>query len=207
MSLNPEQFWNERYAETNFAYGKAPNIFFKEQIEQLPKGNVLLPAEGEGRNAVFAAQLGWEVNAFDISSAGKNKALELAREQNVSIDYQVGNLSELNYPINSFSAIGLIYAHFPAQLRSEIHSDLVRLLQPGGRVILEGFSKRNLTYLAKNPNIGGPANEEMLFSIETIHSEFSDLEIVLLEEKEVELNEGIYHNGLGSVIRFVGRKK
>ena len=153
--------WNERYSKQEFAYGEEPNNYLKEQLEKFTVGTILFPAEGEGRNAVFAAKLGWTVSAFDISAQGKNKALRLAESNNVKIDYQVGELNSLHYADNHFDAIALIYAHFPAQL----------------------------------------------FSIEEIKSDFENFEILELEEKEIELKEGLFHNGIGMVIRFVGRKK
>ena len=80
-----KEFWNERYYENGYAYGEEANIFFKEELLKLKPGNILLPAEGEGRNAVFAAKQGWEVEAFDISDVGKEKAIQLARKNGVNI--------------------------------------------------------------------------------------------------------------------------
>jgi hypothetical protein len=70
--------WNERYGADEYVYGKEPNGFLKEFIDNHPPGKILLPAEGEGRNAVYAASKGWEVTAFDFSEEGKKKALKLA---------------------------------------------------------------------------------------------------------------------------------
>jgi len=78
MNENWADKWNERYSKEEFAYGKLPNNYLKEQLERLPVGTILFPAEGEGRNAVFAAKPGWKVSAFNISVEGKNKALQLA---------------------------------------------------------------------------------------------------------------------------------
>ena len=89
--------WNERYSNDEFAYGELPNNYLKEQLEKLAPGTILFPAEGEGRNAVFAAKLGWKVAAFDISNEGKNKAIKLAEKNKVEIDYQVGELQTLNF--------------------------------------------------------------------------------------------------------------
>ena len=89
--------WNDRYSNDEFAYGEEPNNYLKEQIEKLEIGTILFPAEGEGRNAIFAAKSGWKVSAFDISEEGKNKALKLAKANNVSIDYQVGELETLDF--------------------------------------------------------------------------------------------------------------
>lgn len=199
--------WNDRYSKEEFAYGEAPNNYLKEQIEKLSAGKILFPAEGEGRNAVFAARLGWTVSAFDISDEGKNKAIRFAEANNVTIDYQVGELESLNYQSEQFDVIALIYAHFPAAIKSAIHKTLDQYLRKGGIIIFEAFSKKHLEYLAKNDKVGGPKDIESLFSIEEIQSDFPNYEIIELEEKEIELNEGIFHNGTGSVIRFVGRKK
>jgi len=204
---NWTQRWDDRYSNEEFAYGEEPNNFFKEEIEKLNAGTILFPAEGEGRNAVYAAKLGWKVAAFDISEEGKNKALKLAAANNVSIDYQVGELETLNYQAEQFDAIALIYAHFPAEIKSSIHKTLDKYLRQNGIVIFEAFSKKHLEYLALNDKVGGPKDIESLFSIEEIQADFSNYEIIELVEKEIELNEGLFHNGKGSVIRFVGKKK
>lgn len=199
--------WNERYGSSEFAYGVEPNNYLKEQLEKLQTGKILFPAEGEGRNAVYAAKLGWTVSAFDISSEGRNKAQQLAESNLVTIDYQVGELHTLGYREEEFDAVALIYAHFPAAIKSEIHQTLDRYLRKGGHLIFEAFSKRHLEYLSRNEKVGGPKDGGSLFSTEEILSDFRGYEVVELKETEIELNEGLYHNGLGSVIRFVGRKK
>ncbi|AFD07501.1 class I SAM-dependent methyltransferase [Solitalea canadensis] len=199
--------WNDRYSKEEFAYGEQPNNYLKEQLEKLSVGTILFPAEGEGRNAIFAAKLGWTVSAFDISVEGKNKAFRLAEGNNVSIDYQVGELQTLNFNTEQFDAIALIYAHFPADIKSFYHKTLDKYLKKGGLVIFEAFSKNHLSYISKNEKVGGPKDIEMLFSIDEIKSDFDKYEIIELEEKEIELKEGLFHNGEGSVIRFVGRKK
>ena len=204
---NWTQRWNDRYSSEEFAYGEDPNNYLKEQLEKLNPGAILFPAEGEGRNAIFAAKSGWKVSAFDISEEGKNKALKLAAANNVSIDYQVGEFETLDFQKEQFDTIALIYAHFPAEIKSAIHKQLDKLLRKNGIVIFEAFSKTHLEYLAINEKVGGPKDIESLFSIEEIQGDFSNYEIIILEEKEIELNEGVFHNGKGSVIRFVGKKK
>lgn len=199
--------WNERYSAADFAYGEEPNLYLKEQLEKLKPGSILFPAEGEGRNAVFAAKLGWKVFAFDISDEGKKKALRLAEANKVSIDYQVGELHAGMYGTEQFDAIALIYAHFPADIKSPLHKLLDSFLRKDGTLIFEAFSKKHLDYIAKNEKVGGPKELAMLFSIEEIKADFANYAIIELEEKEIELTEGSFHNGTGSVIRFVGRKR
>jgi 2-polyprenyl-3-methyl-5-hydroxy-6-metoxy-1,4-benzoquinol methylase len=199
--------WNDRYSKPEFAYGEQPNKYLKEQLEKLSPGNILFPAEGEGRNAVFAAQLGWTVSAFDISMEGRNKAIQLAEKNHVNINYQVGELQDLELLAGHFDAMALIYAHFPADIKSHYHKALDKFLRKGAIVIFEAFSKHHLDYIQKNDQVGGPKDINMLFSIEEIRSDFSNYDIIKLEAKEIELQEGLFHNGRGSVIRFVGKKR
>ena len=103
--------------------------------------------------------------------------------------------------------MALIYAHFPTDIKSSYHKALDKYLRKGGIVIFEAFSKKHLDYIARNENVGGPKEFAMLFSIEEIKADFANYEIIELEEKEIELKEGSFHNGTGSVIRFTGRKK
>jgi ubiquinone/menaquinone biosynthesis C-methylase UbiE len=198
--------WDERYSSEEFAYGTEPNNYLREQLSKLQPGKILFPAEGEGRNAVFAATQGWQVSAFDISANGRNKALQLAEQLGTTIDYQVGELSTLNYQKQQFDAFALIYAHFPGDIKSSIHQMLNQYLRRGGFVIFEAFSKNHLEYIAKNEKVGGPKDIESLFSIEEIKVDFPDYDRIELTETEIELNEGLFHNGTGSVIRFVGQK-
>lgn len=198
--------WDDRYSNEEFAYGETPNNYLKDQLAKLSPGKILFPAEGEGRNAVYAAKNGWTVVAFDISSEGKNKALKLAEKNHVVLDYKVGELEKLGFEAGQFDAIALIYAHFPANIKSLYHKKLDAFLKVGGTVIFEAFSKKHLDYLAKNEKVGGPKDIESLFSIEEIKADFPNYEFGELQEMEIELSEGIFHNGTGSVIRFIGRK-
>lgn len=197
-----KEFWNERYAEADYAYGCEPNTFLKENISKLPNGKILFPAEGEGRNAVFAAQLGYNVSAFDTSEEGQKKAIKLAQNSKTSIDYKVGFLEDLNYSENEFDAIVLIYAHVPDNVRKEFHHKLLSLLKTNGIIIFEAFSKEQLKY-----NSGGPKEIKMLFSEEEVKEEFLNLKFSIIETTETELKEGKYHIGKANVVRFIATKK
>ncbi|MBX7059229.1 MAG: class I SAM-dependent methyltransferase [Leptospirales bacterium] len=200
------QRWEDRYRDPQFAFGKEPNDFLCQQLPQLAPGRILLPADGEGRNGVYAAGLGWQVYSFDISSEGQKKALQLAAEKQVVIDFQVGEFSALSYAPASFDAMALIYAHFPAAIRAELHRQLAAALRPGGHLILEAFSKNHLQYVDRNPRVGGPRELPMLFSAEELRQEFPDFEFLRLSEEILTLREGIYHDGEGAVLRLLARK-
>lgn len=199
--------WNDRFSKTEFVYGELPNEYFKEQLDKLPVGQILLPAEGEGRNGVYAAKLGWQVSAFDISEQGRAKALKLAEKNQVTLDYQVGELHTLNYTPKQFDVLALIFAHFPADIKSRMHKALSPYVRTGGTLIFEAFSKNHLQYNSNNESVGGPKELAMLFSKQELLADFPDYDVLELEEEVIHLNEGPYHSGIGSVIRFVGRKR
>jgi 2-polyprenyl-3-methyl-5-hydroxy-6-metoxy-1,4-benzoquinol methylase len=197
-----KQFWNKRYAEHEFAYGKEPNQFLNEHLHLLPKGKILFVAEGEGRNAVFAAKNGFQVYAFDYSDSGRKKAKDLASENNVVIDYEVSDVLQLSYEKNSFDAIVFIYTHFPSDIRKKDHEKLLTLLKINGKILFEAFSKEQINYTS-----GGPKDSAMLFSEDEVKNEFTRVNFDFLKKEIIKLNEGPYHQGEASVIRFIGNKK
>jgi len=194
-------FWEARYGADSYAYGTEPNLFFRQQLQKLKPGRLLLPAEGEGRNAVFAAGLGWEVDAFDHSAAGRQKALELAAQKGVSIRYELATVSDFFFPEREYAAVGLIFAHLPAAERKELHKKSFSALRSGGRILLEAFSVEQL-----GNKSGGPKSPAMLMREGDIHHDFPEAEVLFLAAEKIELNEGPFHQGEASVIRFVGQK-
>ncbi len=191
---------NNRYDEETYAYGTSPNLFFKKQLELLPIGSILLPAEGEGRNAIYTLSKGWDVLAFDYSIAARKKAIRLAESEGLILNYEVIDILNLNTK-KRFDVLGLSYAHFPISIRALAYQNLLKFVKPNGKVIFEAFSKKQL-----GKTSGGPQTKEMLFSIEDVKNEFEGIVFEILVEKDIKLNEGLYHKGIASVIRFKGTK-
>jgi len=203
-----KEMWNNRYAEPEFVYGKAPNKFVLNNLDKINKqSNILFAAEGEGRNAVFAASKGHKVSAIDYSVEAKKKAIKLALEFDVKLDYQVGNLLETEYPKASFDALVLVFAHFPPQFRQMIHRKLQSYLKPGGILLLESFSKNHLEVSKNNEKTSGPQNLELLYTLELLKDDFNELNFSVATEEIETLDEGPYHQGKSSLIRLIGEKK
>jgi SAM-dependent methyltransferase len=194
--------WNERYSTDEFIYGKEPNNFFKEELKKLSPGKVLMFGEGEGRNAVYAASLGWSVDAIDQSEAGKAKATQLSSERKVKINYYVEDLSSYIPKQNHYDAAVFIFLHIEEKLRSLVFKNAIDSLRPGGKIILEAFEKDQLKY-----DSGGPKDEELLYSLEDIAEKFIDLEFEKFSKENIYLDEGPLHKGEAEVIRFVGSIK
>lgn len=198
-------FWNERYAEPEPAYGTEPNVFFAEQIAGVTPGRILLPAEGQGRNALHAASLCWEVVACDYSEAGRRGALKAADEAGLSIDYEVVDLADPEHlrrlcAKGPFDTLGVFYMHLPPAHQGTVLDALCSALAPGGTLLLELFSPEQLHYAS-----GGPRNAEMLCDPDWLRQRltphFTSLEV---GQHLIELHEGPYHRGAASVVRATG---
>lgn len=200
---HPRTFWDNRYAEAAYAYGTKPNVYFKNQLDAIPTpGRLLLLAEGEGRNAVYAAQQGWQVTAVDFSEKARGKALALAAENDVHFEYLIANIQDYNLVGNGpWDAIGLIYAHFPPELRVSIHHKCTKALKKDGRVILEAFNRKQLGRLS-----GGPQDIDLLYSKIMLEEDFDGLEMLEATESTTFLSEGEGHAGLAEVVRFLLKK-
>jgi len=193
--------WDERYARQEYIYGTEPNKFLKDQLTNLKPGKILFPAEGEGRNAVFAVSLGWQTDAFDQSIEAQKKALQLADKKGVSIGYNIQLLDEWNPEPDQYDCIALIFVHLPDGLRQKVHNSVIRALKPGGTLILEAFTLNQLPRTS-----GGPKTAELLFSEQQITSDFKELIFTKFEETQSLLDEGPLHQGLADVIQLIAIK-
>ncbi|NQU54916.1 MAG: class I SAM-dependent methyltransferase [Bacteroidetes bacterium] len=173
----------------------------KQELEKLTPCKILFPAEGEGRNAVFAATLGWNVTAFDPSIEGKNKAELLAQKKGVQINYLIDSYENVVFQKEQFDCIVLVFAHMHPLKRNEYHKKLMTFLKPGGTLILEGFSKKQI-----NNTSGGPGNIDMLFSEQELQKDFNSFSKLNIIETNMDLDEGSFHQGNAAVIRVLGIK-
>jgi SAM-dependent methyltransferase len=197
--MNP---WDERFAGEGFAYGTEPSRWLVEQAHRIPPGlPVLALGEGEGRNAVFLAGRGLEVEAVDGSPVGLAKAQRLASSRGLPLRTTVADLADHVAAPGRFGAVVLVFLHLPPGLRATVHARAAAALAPGGVVVLEAFTPRQLSFTS-----GGPRQLDMLYDRETILGDFPGVEWDVLEETEVELDEGPLHQGRASLLRGRGRK-
>jgi SAM-dependent methyltransferase len=196
-----KDFWNQRYSEPDFAYGTAPNAYFKSIIDQLPPGRLLVPGAGEGRDAVYAATLGWDVLAFDQSEAGREKALKLAAENKVNIRFEVADVQYFTTN-ETFDAIALIFFHLPEHLRHHLFMGIKGWLGKDAHLMIESFTPAQLNNFS-----GGPKDLSFLLTSEMLAKEFGYLDILENREMQTVLDEGTHHQGLADVVRLYGVKR
>ncbi|WP_379544422.1 class I SAM-dependent methyltransferase [Psychrobacter sp. R86515] len=197
--------WDERYSGTEFAFGTEPNDFLRETFEQIPVGgHVLCLAEGEGRNAVFLAEQGFEVTAMDMSEVGLNKANKLAKDRGVAITTQVVDLAHYDFGQDKWDAIVSIWAHVPETVRQYVHAQVSAALKPEGVFIVEAYTERQLGTEA----VGGPpaSQRERFGALKNFQNELVGLNEVVGIEKLRMVSEGKRHQGLSAVVQFVGKK-
>ena len=192
--------WDERYNRSDYIYGTEPNLFLKDFIEKNKPGKLLLPGDGEGRNSVYAAKSGWQVTAFDSSKVAKAKALKLARQMNVSIQYDVCSVMDFS-TAHKFDLISIIFLHLEPNIRKSFHKKLKEHLNKEGHILLEVFSKEQI-----HNSTGGPKNPDMLYSIDELKHDFDGMNIKFLEKTTTYLSEGTHHNGQANVIRLLASK-
>jgi SAM-dependent methyltransferase len=191
-----KDFWNDRYAETAYAYGTEPNAFLAEIMTALQPGTCLFPCEGEGRNAVFAATKEWKVDAFDQSEKGLEKCLALANQYGVEVNYQLADAVDFDYGAEKYDMIALVFAHFNPETRQTVHQKCFDALKPGGVIIIEAFNPKQLEFSS-----GGPKEEANLYTEAMLKNDFQHAGHITFATTTCRLNEGKYHEGFAAVIR------
>jgi SAM-dependent methyltransferase len=193
------QFWDERYRGDDWAYGRSANDFVREEAHRITEGAVLCLAEGEGRNAVFLAELGHSVTAVDFSRQGLDKAALLARERHVLVELVHADLATYDLGEGKYAGIVSTFAHVPPDVRRRVHSLIARALAPGGVLLLEAYTPRQLGY-----GTGGPKDPAFLMDLATLRLELTGLDFVVAKEIDRDVREGAYHTGMGAVVQVVG---
>ncbi len=193
--------WDERYAAGEFVYGSEPNDFLVSVADRIPKGRVLSLAEGQGRNAVYLAGLGYEVVGVDSSAIGLEKAQQLARERGVKIETQVADLATLDIGVSCWEGIVSIFCHLPSAIRKELLRKVVAGLRPGGVFIMEAYTPRQLNF-----KTGGPSSEDLLPSLSDLKQELEGLILQHAVEIERDVVEGLLHTGRAAVVQIVATR-
>ena len=193
--------WDQRFSQRVYVYGTCPNDFLRDAIANKPKGKVLCLADGEGRNGVYLAQQGHEVTSVDISSAGLQKARDLANKRGVSIQTIVADLHIFDMGQNQWDAIVSIFCHLPTPTRLAVHKRVIKGLKPGGLFLLEAYTPAQIAL-----GTGGPRAEDLLMTLSDLQAELCGMELVHACELERDIHEGILHNGRSSVVQVIARK-
>jgi SAM-dependent methyltransferase len=201
---DPAGTWNRRFAGDDFLFGTQPNEWLRAHADVWAPGQrVLCVADGEGRNSVWLAQRGLRVTAFDIAEVGVAKARRLAAARGVEVDHQVADCDGFAWPRAAFDGIAAIFVQFadPA-LRVRLFARMIDSLAPGGTLVLQGYTPKQLEY-----RTGGPPIASHLYTPELLREAFAALDIVELRAYEAEVAEGSGHRGWSALLGLVARKR
>jgi len=196
--------WNLRFAEPDYIFGTAPNRFLASKKGLFRKGETALcVADGEGRNSVWLAEQGLEVDAFDFSPPAVEKAKRLAAERGVHVRHEVAGVDDWRWPRAAYDVVAAIFVQFAGpDMRGRMFARMLEALKPGGLLLLEGYTPKQLEY-----RTGGPSQVENLYTAPMLREAFRDLEILELREYEDELEEGERHTGRSALIDLVARAR
>lgn len=198
---DPKQMWETRYGPDEFIYGIEPNDFLASTAADLPIGDVLCVADGEGRNGVHLASLGHRVTSVDLTEAGMAKAARLAAERGVALTTVVADLADFDLGEDRWDAVVSIFAHTPPPIRRRIHGALATALRPDGRLILEAYTPDQV-----GRGTGGPPVPELTMTLAALRSELAGLEIDQGSEFLRPVIEGPGHTGEGAVVQVLAHR-
>jgi SAM-dependent methyltransferase len=200
---NPQEMWDERFGQAEPVYGEQPNAYLRAQAHRLTPGcKILVPGDGYGRNGLWLARQGFQVTTVDLSPVGVEHARKSAQAAGLAMSIEGVDLATWTWPVGDFDAVASIFLHLPPDIRPQIHAQILAALKPGGLLIIEAFTPAQLRYSS-----GGPKQLELLYTAEILRKDFTETEVLELQEAEVDLDEGRMHRGCAAVVHGVFRKQ
>jgi cyclopropane fatty-acyl-phospholipid synthase-like methyltransferase len=200
--VHAKKVWDERFRKNGFLFGEEPNQYLVSQATKLAKGRALLIADGEGRNSVWLAKRGFDVDAFDISSEAVAKALAFAGRAGVQVNYYCCEYRDFDWQANHYdSVIGIFFQFASPSMRSDLFLRMSQCLKPGGSLLIQGYTPKQLEY-----KTGGPGKLDHLYVESTIKEGFPGYDWLDFRLYEDELSEGEGHSGRSALLGALGRK-
>ena len=201
---DPAATWNRRFSESTHLFGEAPNEWLREHaFVWSPGARVLCVADGEGRNSVWLAGQGLAVDAFDVAEVGVAKARGFAAAKGVSVNFAIADCDSYPWPEATYDGVAAIFVQFAdPEMRARLFANIIRCLKPGGTLVLQGYTPKQLEY-----RTGGPPLATHLYTEALLREAFADLDLINLSEYEAELAEGSGHCGRSALIGLVGRRR
>jgi cyclopropane fatty-acyl-phospholipid synthase-like methyltransferase len=200
---NPRETWDARFSSDEYIFGTEPNVWLAQHADLFKPGmRVLAVADGEGRNSVWMAQQGLQVDAFDISPVGIEKAKKLAQQQGVEVNFSIHGVEDYPWTTGDYDAVVAIFIQFAdPDTRATLFKRMKSALKPDGVILLQGYTPKQLDY-----KTGGPPNLSHLYTEELLQDAFGDLDVSELTSYEQVLTEGTQHHGQSALIGLVARR-
>jgi SAM-dependent methyltransferase len=196
-------FWDARYATDDYIFGTAPNLFLASQAALIQPGmRALAIADGEGRNGVWLEEQGAQVHAIDFSAAALEKARKLAAARGVTLEIEQADMLNWHWPEAAYDLVAAIFIQFaPPPERDRIIEGIRRTLKPGGVLILQGYTPKQVEF-----GTGGPPTAANMYTAALLREWFDGWDILHLAEHESVISEGAHHHGMSALVDMVARK-
>jgi SAM-dependent methyltransferase len=207
--MDQNKIWSKRYSDAgqDYLFGTEPNRFLARREQLLQDGrNAISIADGEGRNSVWLAKLGLDVTAIEISAVAIEKARHLAAVRKVEVRFMQADMLAPGWPPVDMQAafdwvVGIFIQFVGPEWRERQFEVMKQLTRPGGRILLQGYTPKQLDY-----RTGGPSAVENLYTEDILREAFADWKIEELVEYEDTIAEGSGHVGHSALIGMVARK-
>src|SRR5438128_807229 len=164
--------WDERYRGAALLWTERPNQLLVEEVSGLKPGRALDLGAGEGRNAVWLAEQGWQVTAVDFSRVALDRAAAVAKRSGLNVEWVQADLAGYAPAVAGFDLVVILYLHLPPDERRHVLDQAVNALRPGGRLVIVGHDLENLT-----GGHGGPQEPSVLYTPDRIADELRGLTI------------------------------
>ena len=199
---HPLERWQHRFNIDGYLFGEQPNAYLASQQQHLMPGTALSVADGEGRNSVWLAKQGLQVDAFDFSSNAVHKAHQLAAAHQVRVNFHCSDWQSFNWPRAFYdNVVGIFFQFAGPDQRAQLFARMDAALKPGGVMVIQGYSTAQLKF-----NTGGPGELDHLYDEALMRTSFTGYEVKDLQTYEAEVSEGSAHNGMSGLVGFAAKK-
>ncbi len=199
---HPLERWQHRFNIDGYLFGEQPNAYLASQQQHLMPGTALSVADGEGRNSVWLAKQGLQVDAFDFSSNAVRKAHQLAATHQVQVNFHCSDWQSFSWPLAHYdNVVGIFFQFAGPDQRAQLFARMDASLKPGGVMVIQGYSTAQLKF-----NTGGPGELDHLYDEALMRASFPNYEVKDLQTYEAQVSEGSAHNGMSGLVGFVAKK-
>lgn len=200
---NPLDTWNQRFTTAQYIFGEAPNDYLRRQAGHLHAGNALAVADGEGRNGVWLAEQGLQVDAFDFSDVAIQKARQLAERRKQSVQWHCSDWQSFAWrPDHYDNVVGVFFQFAGPTDRTRLFAKMDESLKSGGTLVIQGYTAAQLKF-----NTGGPGKLDHLYNEQMIRDAFVNYDIIDLQTYEAPIEEGTAHHGMSGLLGLTARKR
>lgn len=199
---DPLKRWNQRFAEPGYLFGEEPNAWLLAARPHLHEGRSLAVADGEGRNGVWLASLGHEVEGFDFSEVAVAKARQLAQRRGVKVHWDACAWDAFDWkPARYNNVVGIFFQFAAPQDRQRIFARMDHALKPGGLLVIQGYTAAQLRH-----KTGGPGILEHMYDEDLMRNSFPGYRFLALEAYEAVIEEGSGHRGMSGLLGMLAQK-